>query len=340
MFEFKVLAIVPSFNEVAHIGDILKQLLVETEELNMRIAVVDGGSTDGTVQIVSRLAEQHPQILLLNNPKRIQSAAINLAMASLGSDVKYLVRIDAHGKYPSNYCRELVEEAERTKADGVVVCMESEGHSRFERIAAAAQNSLIGNGGSAHRNLSEGQWIDHGHHALMRATAFCAVGGYDETFSHNEDAELDLRLTQAGFKLWLTSRCRMKYFPRSSANSLFRQYLNYGRGRARTFLKHSTTPKLRQLVPAPLVPLVILSLIPGLRWISAALLIWAAACILYGFYIAVLTRSVLNAFSGLCAMTMHLAWSTGFWIELGAHFYKRIGQRVMSIGHILKAKST
>ena len=41
---------------------------------------------------------------------------------------------------------------------------------------------------------AEGHWADHGHHALMRISAFRAVGGYDESFSHNEDAELDYRL--------------------------------------------------------------------------------------------------------------------------------------------------
>ena len=33
----------------------------------------------------------------------------------------------------------------------------------------------------------------------MRIAAFRGVGGYDESFSHNEDAELDYRLRQAGY---------------------------------------------------------------------------------------------------------------------------------------------
>ena len=34
-------------------------------------------------------------------------------------------------------------------------------------------------------------YVDHGHHAAFRAASFKAIGGYDETFSHNEDAEFD-----------------------------------------------------------------------------------------------------------------------------------------------------
>ena len=38
--------------------------------------------------------------------------------------------------------------------------------------------------------------------------AFKAIGGYDDTFSHNEDAELDNRLTDAGFRIFLTARSK------------------------------------------------------------------------------------------------------------------------------------
>ena len=40
----------------------------------------------------------------------------------------------------------------------------------------------------------------------MRIAAFRAVGGYDESFSHNEDAELDYRLRQAGYRIWMTDK--------------------------------------------------------------------------------------------------------------------------------------
>ena len=49
----------------------------------------------------------------------------------------------------------------------------------------------------------------------MRIAAFRAVGGYDESFSHNEDAELDLRLTREGGRIWLTDKVRIGYHPRA-----------------------------------------------------------------------------------------------------------------------------
>ena len=76
--------------------------------------------------------------------------------------------------------------------------MRTKGTGLFQKATALAQNSRLGNGGSQHREGGAGRWTDHGHHALMRLDAFRAVGGYDETFSHNEDAELDYRLAAGG----------------------------------------------------------------------------------------------------------------------------------------------
>ncbi|TIT70853.1 MAG: succinoglycan biosynthesis protein exoa, partial [Mesorhizobium sp.] len=71
----------------------------------------------------------------------------------------------------------------------------------------------------------------------MRIAAFRAVGGYDESFSHNEDAEFDHRLRQAGYRIWMSGRTQMVYYPRSTLKGLFFQYLGYGRGRANNVLK-------------------------------------------------------------------------------------------------------
>ncbi len=90
----------------------------------------------------------------------------------------------------------------------------------------------------------------------MRIASFEVVGGYDETFSHNEDAELDYRLRKAGFRIWMTDKTRMIYYPRASVGSLFLQYLGYGRGRAKNILKHGHLPSPRQMLPLIVLPIV------------------------------------------------------------------------------------
>ncbi|MDE1157513.1 MAG: glycosyltransferase family 2 protein [Neorhizobium sp.] len=313
----RTLIVIPCLNEAATIDPLIRKLDQQRQGYDVLIVVADGGSRDGTQDIVKALAQEISGVVLLDNPKKIQSAAINLAVRRFGDDRDYLIRIDAHGDYPDNYCRALIEEAKALQADSVVVGMETVGFGTFQKATAIAQNSRLGNGGSKHRAGGGGQWIDHGHHALMRIAAFLAVGGYDETFSHNEDAELDYRLRAMGFRIWMTSKTYMTYYPRSSAAALFRQYLGYGRGRARNLLKHRSIPKVRQAIPLAVAPVVIGAVLALLYWWAAVpFVLWAAACLGYGFWMAVGHRNPYGPLAAVSAMIMHFAWSAGFWLEL------------------------
>ncbi|MET3578566.1 succinoglycan biosynthesis protein ExoA [Mesorhizobium robiniae] len=311
------LIVIPCLNEAAHIGALVDQLRPAAERLGARIVVADGGSTDGTRAIVEEIAGTDPRIVLLHNEKRLQSAAINLAVASYGEEAEYLIRIDAHGGYPPDYCDRLVEEALATGADSVVVSMLTSGSGTVQKAVAAAQNSKLGTGGSKHRHLSVGEWVDHGHHALMRISAFKAVGGYDETFSHNEDAELDYRLRKAGYRIWMSGKTQMVYYPRASLAGLYFQYLGYGRGRAKNVLKHRMIPKVRQMVPLLVLPVVLLSAFFFVHWLAVVpLLVWASVCLGYGVWTAISQRSPDSALAGISAMVMHFGWSVGFWLQL------------------------
>jgi succinoglycan biosynthesis protein ExoA len=309
--------VVPCLNEAGHIASVIDKLAPSAERLDMMILVVDGGSRDGTREIVGELAVSNPRLHLLDNEKRLQGAAVNLAVEKLGRGFGSLIRIDAHGDYPPDYCDRLIEEADATGADAVVVSMKTRGNGAFQKATAVAQNSRLGNGGSAHRLVSKGRWTDHGHHALIRMEPFRTVGGYDESFSHNEDAELDYRLTEAGYRIWLTEKTHMVYYPRASVESLFRQYLGYGRGRARNVLKHRAVPKGRQMIPLLVAPAVAGTSLALLDW--TALLpagMWAALCLGYGGWIAIRQRDPYGPLAGFSAMVMHLGWSAGFWREL------------------------
>lgn len=311
------MVVIPCLNEAKHIGALLAELAEPAERNDLRIIVADGGSTDGTRDIVREIADQNPRVMLLDNPRRLQSAAVNLAVATHGDEAGCFIRIDAHGGYPADYCDRLLEEASATGADSVVVSMATQGFGPFQKATAVAQNSKLGNGGSPHREGAPGHWTDHGHHALMRVEAFRAVGGYDESFSHNEDAELDYRLRAAGYRIWMTDKTFMTYYPRTSASALFRQYLGYGRGRARNILKHRTWPKLRQAIPLLVFPVVAGA---SLAFLSLSALVpaglWVAACLGYGAWMAIGQRNPYGLLASLSAMIMHLAWSMGFWLQV------------------------
>lgn len=319
MIMANTLVVIPCLNEISHIKALLDSLSYLD---NTDIIVADGGSTDGTQQVVKDVAKTNLNIKLLANPKKIQSAAINLAVKEYASDARYLVRLDAHGEYPDNFVLDLVNEAHERDVDSIVVSMDTIGKSVFQDAVAVAQNSKLGNGGSDHRNANlDGKWVDHGHHALMSIEAFLKVGGYDESFVANEDAELDFRLTSAGYKIWLTGRTNMKYFPRDSFYSLYVQYYRYGLGRASNVLKHKQMPKLRQMIPLSVFPCFILALFSLINLIFAIpFLGWLSICISYGALLAFQNKAFSILLSGLIAATMHMGWSIGFCRKLVVHF--------------------
>ncbi|MBB4010584.1 glycosyltransferase family 2 protein [Allorhizobium taibaishanense] len=314
----RCLIVIPCLNEEKHIEGVIANLARALNDLNAEIVVADGGSRDQTQAIVTRIAADNPKVRLLDNPKRIQSAAVNLAVAQFGSDYDYLIRIDAHGTYPQDYCQTLVTEALETGADSVVVGMLTVGFGTFQRATALAQNSKLGNGGSKHRTGAKSHWTDHGHHALVRIAAYKAIGGYDEAFRHNEDAEFDYRLNKAGFRVWMTANTNMTYYPRSRPMPLYRQYYGYGRGRAQNTLKHRSRPSLRQLIPLAVAPVVVFALVGMFfSWLAIVpALLWALACLGYGAWLSIGARQPLGPLAAVSAMIMHFAWSAGFWCEI------------------------
>jgi len=163
-------------------------------------------------------------------------------------------------------------------------------------------------------------------------SAFRSVGGYDESFSHNEDAELDARLKGAGYAIWLMAEAPITYSPRAAALPLLRQYLSYGRGRAMTAVKHRLRLKPRQLLPLDVLPAV--ALLPLALWKPVAAmpaLIWAMSCLAYGAWLGVRDRDLCAGASGLAAMIMHFGWSAGFFSETWREARRRLS-RILRFG--------
>lgn len=310
----RVLVIIPTLNEEDHIEACIRSLLGQGG-LNCATVVCDGLSTDRTREIVMALQDTYPNLYFLENEKRLQSAAINHAVATLAtSDTRYAVRCDAHSIYPENFIQRVVDSLDATGAASVVTVMDSVGSTCFERANAWAVDTPLGSGGAAHRGGAKSGYVDHGHHAGFDIDWFRKIGGYDETFTHNEDAEYDHRLGLAGGKVYLDANIRLNYTPRGTLTSLARQYFNYGKGRARTTLKHRVRPKIRQMIPVLALLGVILGIavLPVTPWLALIPLSYVIllSCVSAAF--AVGKKSLCGFWTGPALATMHMSWGLGF----------------------------
>jgi succinoglycan biosynthesis protein ExoA len=310
------LIVIPALNEAAHIEDCVRSLLTHDETARAaRTIVMDGGSTDGTGAIVERLRDEFPNLWLINNPRKLQSAALNIAAGLANPHEDVLIRCDAHSLYPKSFISALLGALERTGADAVVTPMDAVGEGCFQRAVAWIVDTPLGSGGAPHRGGTRSGFVDHGHHAAFRLATFTAAGGYDESFSHNEDAELDQRIAKQGGRIWLDAGIRIQYFPRATPGALWKQYRRYGFGRASTILKHRARPAPRQMIPVINLALLVVSLaimpvspLLGSLWPAAylALLVGASLTVALG------RRSWCGLGAGLALAIIHIAWAIGF----------------------------
>jgi succinoglycan biosynthesis protein ExoA len=309
-----VAVIIPTFNEAAHIGGLLDQLARQPADVIACILVADGRSSDATRAIVADHAARDARIRLVDNPARLQSAGINLAVAQAPADIDRIVRIDAHSLYPDDYVPRLIAALDWQHADSVVVRLHSTGSTPVQRAIAAVSNSRIGTGGSAHRVGGFSGFVDHGHHALFRRAMFEAAGGYDPAFVANEDAELDVRIRQLGGRIWLAGDIEVGYFPRRTLAGLAKQYFRYGSGRAQTWAKHGETLRLRQIAAPMLVAAIAVAMLLSLltRWTLLLPLAYMAALIVHAGTLAVRRRDAGLLLAAPALAIMHLCWGAGF----------------------------
>lgn len=308
--------VIPALNEERYIEACLASLVGQWPEDAYEILVLDGGSTDRTADIVDAFRAGHPSVVALKNPGRIQSAAMNLAAQLASPRATVLLRADAHALYPPEFVRLCVAALLRTGATSVVVPMRTEARpgAGLQHAIAVAQGSRLGNGGSAHRMGGVSGFVEHGHHAAFDRAFFRSIGGYDEGFTHNEDAELDLRAIAAGGRIWMCAEAPVVYYPRETLEGLARQYFRHGTGRARTLRKHHLRPRPRQMIPvlalggcaagiaaAPLAPMM-----------AALSLVYPASCIAWGMLHMIRRGDARLMAAGLALMTMHLSWALGF----------------------------
>jgi len=262
-----VTVVLPTLNERGFIRDALDSLLAQDYSSIVEILVCDGGSSDGTREIVKASASP---VRLLDNPGVTAAAGMNVGIANAGGDI--VCRADAHTVYANDYVRRCVETLIETGADNVGGRMVPVGTSAFGRAVAAVTSSPFGVGPGRFHYAEQRQDVDTVYLGCWRRETLREVGGYDEHALQwaAEDQELNFRLRSRGGRVVLDPSIRSWYFPREDPRSLARQYANYGMAKASTLAKHRTLPTWRPLAPAALVAVTVLGVLTQHGWRRAA----------------------------------------------------------------------
>jgi glycosyltransferase involved in cell wall biosynthesis len=308
--------LVPVLNEARWLRQTAAAVADQQVDGGIEVLFIDGGSHDGSREILARLAAGDPRIRVLDNPDRVIPAALNCGLhAARGA---YVARMDAHTIYPRDYVARGITRLRRGDVEWVTGPAVPGAESGFARCVAAALGSSLGQGGSSKWSPGgagpEEIELDTGVFAGVwpRATLE-RLGGWHPDFHVNEDAEMAARVLDAGGRIVCLSAMAAHYAPRGTARGLWRQYWRFGRYRALTARRHPVALRRAHLASAGLAAMVAATVAPAraLAWPArAGAAAYAAAIGVAAARVAPTRRDIAGV--ALALATMHLSWGSGF----------------------------
>lgn len=225
MDKFKVSVIIPSFNEEKYIEKCINSILDFEKPLSLEteIIIVDGMSTDNTLNILLHIQNKHDNVFVLRNSSVYQSFAINKALEIAKG--KWIMRLDAHSIYPNNYLKLCLETAERTGADnvgGLVITLPG-GESYQANLVQSLTTHKFGVGNSGFRTGAKEGPTDTVPYGFFKREIFDKVGLFDERLVRAQDYEFNSRIIATGGKIWRNPAIQVFYYNQPTLTAFYKK---------------------------------------------------------------------------------------------------------------------
>jgi glycosyltransferase involved in cell wall biosynthesis len=249
----QVSVLIPCRNEAKHIEQCLADIYGFTPPPGgFEVIVMDGMSSDGTRDILSRLQKRYPDMIVLDNLQLTVPYGMNMGIQHAKGE--YIVRTDVRCIHPRSYLCDLIELSKRTGADnvgGVLVPMS--GETYVQKSIALAYKSRIAMGGALRDRGDFVGETDTVYGGCFKRQRLLEIGMYDEEMVRNQDDELSFRLRERGGKIVQDGRIKVQYWPRRFYWQLFKQFLQYGYWKIPVIKKHPPQASPRHFLPAGFV---------------------------------------------------------------------------------------
>lgn len=225
-----VTILIPCLQESHFIRECLQSVLafeVPPETTISEILVLDGGSTDGTREMVSEIGQADPRVRLVDNPGRIQATGLNIGIRQTRSD--YIMRLDAHSAYPADYLAAAMETALRTGCDNVggLFNTQRRGTGYQAALVQALTTHKFGVGDSGFRTGAAEGPADTVPYGFFKRELFDKLGLFDERLVRAQDYEFNRRILKSGGTVWRNPAIEARYFQQPDLRSFLRKQVVY-----------------------------------------------------------------------------------------------------------------
>jgi succinoglycan biosynthesis protein ExoA len=248
-----VSVILSVYNEAAHIEQVIYSILCQSRPtFDLEILVIDGKSTDGTYELIKKIAESSPALRLLVNEQRRIPFAWNIGLKQARGE--YVCIFGAHTVYDPDYISTCLSELKRHDAIGCGgrVFTTAANASLQARLVATCVGNPFGTSSKSFRNHPEG-YADTINYPVYLRTAVMTIGGYDEQLYRNEDNDLNQRLRAHGHQLYMTWKTSCRYFVQPTIPLMLEYAWNQGYWNVIGLKKNASAHAVYHFVPAMFV---------------------------------------------------------------------------------------
>ncbi|MFS0787790.1 glycosyltransferase family 2 protein [Shouchella sp. 1P09AA] len=275
-------------NEERYIASLIENLLNQKRKgFTFDLIIVDGESTDKTLDIVNEYVAIGHAIKVVTNPKKTLPTGWNIGIKEASG--AYILRVDGHTSVPNDFLQQYVDcIKQQPDADVVGGIIQSRGVGRQGKVNEYVYSHPFGVGNSKFRTLEGKAWkgyVDTVPYGAYKRSVFSDVGLFDERLKRNEDIEFHKRMRDLGKTFYLSTTIQSTYYVRPTLKGLIDKSLGDGKW---NMIANAATPGalgLRHRIP-------LLAFLTGLVLLIASLFSTAMLLLFSGI---VLVYVALNA---------------------------------------------